>query len=233
MNIIELFLISLFCVLQSIFGVGVLLLGTPTFIIIGYSYFEVLNILLPYSILISILQIFMTQNKDFLFFKKILIFSIPTLTLGLILSAYLESKINYTYLIAFFLILFSLINIFNSPINKILKNLNLNLVILGFVHGISNLGGGILTIISSNLSKEKKQIRFYIASGYFIFALFQLLIVNIFFQKIQFDYLKYIWIPILIFIISNKVFNYINSKNYFYLINIFIFMYGLFLLLKN
>lgn len=157
MNIIELFLISLFCVLQSIFGVGVLLLGTPTFIIIGYSYFEVLNILLPYSILISILQIFMTQNKDFFFLKKILIFSIPTLTLGLILSAYLESKINYTYLIAFFLIFFSLINIFNSPINKILKNLNLNLIILGFVHGISNLGGGILTIISSNLSKEKNK----------------------------------------------------------------------------
>ena len=63
MLLIEVLFISLFSLIQSIFGVGLLLLGTPTFLLLGYNYFEVLNILLPYSILISVLQIIFNKDK--------------------------------------------------------------------------------------------------------------------------------------------------------------------------
>ena len=79
MNLVEITLIALFCIFQSFFGVGLLLLGTPTFLLIGYDFFEVLNILLPYSIVISFLQIFVTKDRNFEFGKKILIHSVPFL----------------------------------------------------------------------------------------------------------------------------------------------------------
>ena len=48
---------------------------------------------------------------------------------------------------------------------------------LGIIHGLTNLGGTLLCILASNLSKDKNIIRYQIASGYFIFALFQLLLI--------------------------------------------------------
>ena len=39
-------------------------------LLIGYDFFEVLNILLPYSIVISFLQIFTTKDRNFEFGKK-------------------------------------------------------------------------------------------------------------------------------------------------------------------
>ena len=230
MSILEISIICLLSILQSIFGVGILLLGTPTFILMGYSYFEVLNILLPYSIIISFVQIIVSNDKKIFFFNKIFLYSLPTLVLGLVAASYFENKFNYKYLIGSFLIFTSIINIFKFNLGKkLFKNLNINLIFLGFIHGISNLGGGILSVIASNISEKKNEIRFYIASGYFIFATIQLLIVNIFYQKIDYSNIIYIWIALIVFYFSNKIFNSIDNKNFFLLISIFIFIYGVIL----
>ncbi|PPR42829.1 MAG: hypothetical protein CFH21_00990, partial [Alphaproteobacteria bacterium MarineAlpha5_Bin11] len=100
MSLLELLIISIFCFFQSVFGVGLLLLGTPTFLLIGYNFFEVLNILLPYSILISFLQIISVKNKNFEFSRKIIQFSIPLLILGLITIEYFQNKINFIFVIS-------------------------------------------------------------------------------------------------------------------------------------
>ena len=44
---------------------------------------------------------------------------------------------------------------------------------LGLVHGLSNLGGTLLSIIASNVNKDKFLIRNNIATGYFLFASFK------------------------------------------------------------
>ena len=54
-------------------------------------------------------------------------------------------------------------------------------MILGFIHGLTNLGGILLSILSSNISDNKNIIRYNMASGYFIFAILQILFVNILF----------------------------------------------------
>ena len=55
---IEIILIVLFAsVVQSVFGVGVLLIGTPLLLSFGYPFFEVLSFLLPTSLIISIIQV--------------------------------------------------------------------------------------------------------------------------------------------------------------------------------
>ena len=50
-------IIAIFSVVQSIFGVGLLLFGTPTLLLLGYSYSETLWLLLPCSVTISLIQV--------------------------------------------------------------------------------------------------------------------------------------------------------------------------------
>ena len=230
MNLVEITLITLFCILQSFFGIGLLLLGTPTFLLIGYDFFEVLNILLPYSIVISFLQIFVTKDRNFEFGKKILIHSVPFLILGLIIIEYIQHKINFVLIVSIFLIIFSVLNLRNLRNKKIkLKNINFSLKFLGLFHGLTNLGGSLLTLISANVNNDKNIIRFNISNGYLIFALFQLILINILFQQINFDYLKFIWLPVIIFILSQKLFKKMNNNFYNISLNIFTFLYGIYI----
>ena len=234
MSIFELLIISIFCFFQSVFGVGLLLLGTPTFLLMGYNFFEVLNILLPYSILISFLQISSSKNKSFEFSKKIIQFSIPFLIIGLASIEYLQNKINFMFFISIVLIIFSIINIINLMEEKFkIRNINFALIVLGVIHGLTNLGGTLLSILASNLNKDKNIIRYKIASGYFIFAIFQLIFINIFYVKINFIYLKFIWIPILIFLISQYIFNKIENILFYKLLNIFTLIYGFYIFLNS
>ena len=55
------FIVLIFSIVQSIFGVGLLLFGTPTLLLLGVGYEQVLWILLPSSITISLYQVF--ENK--------------------------------------------------------------------------------------------------------------------------------------------------------------------------
>ena len=50
-------IIAVFSVIQSIFGVGILLFGTPTLLLLEYSYSETLWLLLPCSVVISLIQV--------------------------------------------------------------------------------------------------------------------------------------------------------------------------------
>jgi len=230
MNLLEITLIALLCAFQSFFGVGLLLFGTPTFLLIGYDFFEVLNILLPYSIVISFLQIFVTKDRNFEFGKKILIHSVPFLILGLIITEYIQHKINFILIASIFLIILSVLNLINLKKKKIkLKNKNFLLKFLGLFHGLTNLGGSLLSIISTNVYSDKNIIRYNISTGYFIFALFQLLLINIFIEKINFDYLSFIWLPIIIFIISSRFFKKMYDVIYYTSLNILSLLYGIYI----
>ena len=50
-------IIAVFSIVQSIFGVGLLLFGTPTLLLLEYSYSETLWLLLPCSVTISLIQV--------------------------------------------------------------------------------------------------------------------------------------------------------------------------------
>ena len=55
--------IAVFSVVQSIFGVGLLVFGTPTFLLLGVSYVDAVGYLLPSSLLLSFLQTHGFKNK--------------------------------------------------------------------------------------------------------------------------------------------------------------------------
>ena len=102
----EILIIAVLIFFQSIFGIGLLLFGTPTFLLLGYNFLDVLNILLPISITISAIQFFSsdTENKEFKY--NFNFFCLPPLILTLFFIINFFDKINLELYIAILIIFF-------------------------------------------------------------------------------------------------------------------------------
>tara|TARA_B110000444_G_scaffold177116_1_gene165748 strand:+ start:328 stop:1038 length:711 start_codon:yes stop_codon:yes gene_type:complete len=235
MDIIELLIITLLSIFQAVFGIGLLLIGTPTFLLIGYNFFDVLNLLLPFSITISLLQVIYSKDIDSGFNTKILLYCIPPLILALSILVKYENNIDFILLISFTIIFFSIINLskFKNTIFNNNKKINLGLIILGLIHGFTNLGGSFFTLICTNINKQKKIIRQNIASGYLIFGTIQLLFINIFYKTLTASNLYYLYIPIISFLIAQYFYNKINNELFSKILNITILLYGIYILINN
>ena len=237
MDIIELLIIILLSIFQSVFGIGLLLIGTPTFLLIGYNFFDVLNLLLPFSITISFLQVIYSKEIDSEFNKKILLYCIPSLILALSILVKYENNIDFILITSFTIIFFSIINlsrlrntIFNGNNNK---RINLSLILLGLIHGFTNLGGSFFTLICANINKQKTLIRHNIASGYLIFGTVQLLFINIFYKTLVISNLYYLYIPIIAFFVTQYFYNKMNSQLFSKILNITVLLFGIYIFMNN
>ena len=236
MDIIELLIIVLLSIFQSVFGIGLLIIGTPTFLLLGYNFFDVLNILLPFSITISLLQVIYSKEIDSGFNKKILLYCIPSLILALSILVKYENSIDFILLISFTIIFFSILNLSNFKniiFNDSNERINISLVVLGLIHGFTNLGGSFFTLICANINKQKKLIRHNIANGYLILGVAQLLFINIFYKTLIVSNLYYLYIPILSFFAAQYFYNKINSQLFSKILNITILLYGIYIFLNN
>ena len=236
MDIIELLIIVLLSIFQSVFGIGLLIIGTPTFLLLGYNFFDVLNILLPFSITISLLQVIYSKEIDSGFNKKILLYCIPALILALSILVKYENSIDFILLTSFTIIFFSILNLSkfkNIIFNDSNERINISLIILGLIHGFTNLGGSFFTLLCANINKQKKLIRHNIASGYLILGIAQLLFINIFYQTLVISNLYYLYIPIISFFIAQYFYNKINSQLFLKILNITMLLYGIYIFLNN
>lgn len=225
-------IISVFSIIQSLFGVGLLLFGTPTLLLMGYSYSETLWILLPCSITISLIQTI--SNYDLVREKKKVSFLIiPPMMLSLIFIVTYDYVININKVVGFFLLLIGLINFFpNFQLYLqviIKKQIQFYYVLIGVIHGISNMGGGPLSILMSTIYHDKVKIRANIAYIYSVLSAFQLIVLSI----IEPTGLKYVSITLMaislgVYIVINTYISQkINDKKYKILINILILTYGI------
>ena len=89
-------LILVLALVQSLFGVGILLFGTPILLIMGYEYQEALMYLLPASAALSWSQVwdFRTYKLDGGYRKIFLLICIPSLMLGMFVTQYLNFKLK-------------------------------------------------------------------------------------------------------------------------------------------
>ncbi len=111
-----LFVIFFTTIIQSIFGVGVLLFGTPLMLLFGYDFQFSLTILLPISILINFFRLINKFNNiEFKFYRRLIIWTIPTIIFFLYYIS--ASPINLNLIIGIFLIFISELW-FNLAINK-------------------------------------------------------------------------------------------------------------------
>ena len=86
--------IAVFSVVQSIFGVGLLVFGTPTFLLLGVSYVDAVGYLLPSSLLLSFLQTHGFKNKIRIA-RGIVLYAIPFSKSFLIKRIYLDLLCHY------------------------------------------------------------------------------------------------------------------------------------------
>ncbi len=239
MDFYVLITILITAIVQSVFGTGVLLFGTPLLLILGYNFQYALIVLLPTSILISSFQLKNNLNKiDIQFYKKLFLFSIPLIILFLYLTNLNSIKINL--FVGIFLIVVAIkenILSINRFIKFLIKYESLYLMIMGMIHGITNLGGALLSAIvfSKNLSKDSK--RTTIAMCYLTFAVFQIITLIVAFNDNSFlnifNFVYWILGPVIFFIVEKYLYFRIDGEKYIKYSNFFLFVLGLTLIIKN
>ena len=236
--VLIMFIVFTFSIVQSIFGVGVLVFGTPTCLLLGYPFEETLSYLLPASISISCMQVLHGKNEIKLN-KEFSLFTIPFIIIGLTLVLMKCFHLDIKILVGLMLILTGTIRLF-SKIQKIMerflrKQMILFLTGMGLIHGLSNMGGGLLTILSSSLFQDKREIRANIAYGYLIFATTQITVLAILNPSLfRLNIIVFPFISLLTYVcLGNSIFLKSREKMYHHLITVFIFTYGLVLLFPN
>ena len=157
-------IIFIISIIQSIAGVGILVLGTPIMLIFKFTIFETMFFLLPISIISSfcnlILINFFSNHKiqiDFKLIKYFSIFCFPSVCIGLIIIKNYSELINFNILVSM-VIFFSII--LKIKYQKIFLNLRkrskkIITLFIGLIHGLTNSGGTLLSLFI--LNKEKKR----------------------------------------------------------------------------
>ena len=236
-TLIELVIITFLIIIQSIFGVGLLLFGTPSFLILGYDFANTINILMPVSITISILQFFKSKVSDRKFIIEYNLFCIPFLVFFLIIALKLKYFFDFKFLVGLLLVFSSILILnkkkFSSFKEIFFKFKKFVLIGIGCVHGLTNMGGSFLAIYSTLVSQNKKEItRYYICYGYLIMGILQYFTVLLLSSKtLEFTKLFYILFSLILYFPSQNLFKNINDNKFSKYINVIALVYGTLILL--
>ena len=229
----EILVMVILIAIQSVFGVGLLLFGTPSFLLFGYDFANTINILMPISITISSLQFFKSKVKDDKFLLEYNLFCLPFLTIFLVLALKFKYLFDFKLLVAFLLIISSILILnkrrFSSFKMAFFKLKKIALIGIGCVHGLTNMGGSFLAIYSTLVSKNVKEVaRYYICYGYLIMGIVQyFLVLSLSFKYLTFDKLYYVLLAVVIYFPTQKVFKKINDNKFSKYINMIALIYGL------
>lgn len=176
-------LIFVLSLVQSVFGVGLLVFGTPILMLLGHSFPTALGTLLPCSVVISALQTLKgwkatnDLRKDFLFY------TLPFVIVGLAAVFFFDLSYSIGRLVGALLIVTGLIRLFPGLQRAFHRLLGVHrrtyLATMGAVHGLTNMGGGLLTIFVNSIHSEKEKIRANIAFCYLVMALSQLIVLSL------------------------------------------------------
>ena len=236
MEFSEIIIISILIVIQSIFGIGLLLIGTPSFLVLGYDFANTINILMPISITISALQFFRSKVKDRVFIAEYNAFCLPFLIIFLFLALKFKYLFDFKLLVALLLVFSSILILnkkkFSSFRKTFFKLKKIVLIGIGSVHGLTNMGGSFLAIYSTLVSENVKEVtRYYICYGYLIMGLFQyLMVLLISYENLNFTKLYYLLIALLIYFPTQKIFKNIDDRKFSNYINIIALAYGFLIL---
>ena len=145
-------------------------------LLLGMTFPATLQLLLPISLTISLLQL----RRGHLYVDRVLLRGIATLTLPAIVVALLAStrwSPPLEIFVAILVLTFSLqdrVRFIRHGLNQLLRFQRTYLAMMGFVHGASNLGGSMLTALAFGKALHRDISRATIAAGYTLFAVVQL-----------------------------------------------------------
>lgn len=224
------FLILALSIIQSLFGVGLLLFGTPIMLLMGYQYTEILMFLLPASISVSYSQVLDFRGEKLHSNYRILFFTlcVPVLLFGLYLSTKFDLRYETRWFVSGMLLFSFVVRVFSSFRSGlqswIKKNIHIVLFSTGLIHGVSNMGGSILGPTASSLYSEKNKILASISLDYAIMASIQLLYLTLI-QGVHFKFSYFLGAALSLMVrsfLGKRVFHFTSEKNYQTLLNGFI-----------
>lgn len=225
--------------IQSLFGVGVLLFGTPLLLLVGYDFVDAVIILLPISVTINLVQIAKDyQNVDFVLYRKILFYSIPFVIIFLFLVT--RVQINISFLVGLFLLAVA-VKDYSQPVKRFIQSSlryeKIYLSVMGIIHGLTNLGGSLLTAIVHSKDYGKKITRVTVAISYATFAVFQILtlILSGYSLDVTFSGVGiYLIVGLVVFLFTEKmIYLELNNENYAKFFAVFLFLSGVLLCIKS
>ncbi len=229
----EIVIVFVLIAFQSIFGIGLLLFGTPAFLMIGYDFESTLVLLLPVSIMISMLQLVYGKSSIKHLVSEYNYFCLPFLLLFLVIALNLDNFVNLKLYISIFLILSSLATINKNKIiqldNYLLKYRKLCLICIGSIHGFKNMGGGFLSLFSGLINGHDRLLtRKYISYGYLTMGIVQYITVLLFGSKeIDFTKLQYIFLSLLLFFPCQMIFSKMDNHLFVKIIYFVALMFGI------
>ena len=130
------------------------------------------------------------------------------------------------------LIISSLIALMKNKIYSFKKCIRLYrkyiLIYIGSIHGLTNMGGGFLSIFSSIINEENKYLsRSYIAYGYFIMGILQVFTIALISREsLSLFKWYYLIIPCCTFIPCQKIFKTIKNVTFIKIIYYLALIYG-------
>jgi uncharacterized membrane protein YfcA len=230
--------LSCLVVIQSVYGVGLLVIGTPVLLIVGFPMPEILGILLPSSLSLSLLQLY-SSRKTKISESGSWKFVIVGVLIGSALQLFLGNQNILRPIVGCILIGASLAHFFVAFKNKF-ESVVLNYrsafhFLNSVVHGYANLGGALLSIYSSVAYSEKDKARKTSAYYYSLFVLFQII------ALILSGYGNFLTrglfaVPLVIIIfhfIGNRSFKRISNEAFYILFKFFLLISGLVIILNS
>lgn len=233
-------IIAIISAIQSMFGAGVLLFGTPLLLLFGHDFVDALILLLPISIAINLMQIVQHHaHIDFSFYRKLMLLSLPPIAIFLFLVTHI--RINIGLIIGPFLLLIAMKEfsvVLSSFITRLMRFETLYFITVGVVHGLSSLGGSLLTVFIHHKNYPKDVTRVTIALCYTTFASVQLMTLLLFSaQQIDipfYDNIIYFVVGTLVFVYIDTVFyTHINPEKYKRIFALFLALSGVMLIVKS
>jgi len=167
-------------VVQSLFGMGLLVFGTPCLLLAGFSFVDALLWLLPASFAISVVQIRHGWHELDSFKREFLVCVVPPTALGLVGVLALSSQYDVRAAIGGLLLVSAAARLFpeaRARVGDVLSRQRRSVLVLtGFVHGFTNMGGALLAVLIPSLHSDKERIRAHIAFAYLVFVATQIFV---------------------------------------------------------
>ena len=227
--------VFLLIIIQSVYGVGILIFGVPILILYGFEYLDIVGLLLPSSLTISTLQIFRNRTVRSSELKH-LPFAIFGVAIGLVVAAYFDTTefmpaiVGTLMLSATFFRISALTKKYMEYFFK--KHQSTFHILNAILHGFTNLGGVLLTVYSSSVHNGKIQIVYCTALFYMVYAASQMIIIFLIGHGEIFEAgLVYVPITALLYTtLGQKTFRLISQKKFEILTTYFFFFCGCILL---
>ncbi len=167
-------------IVQSVFGMGLLVFGTPSLLLMGLGFAESLGYLLPASLALSAIQVLGRRRPPDLISPNLWYFCVPMICVGLTLSIVAFGDLPINRIVGVVLIISvagALVTRFRNALVWAVKRYSrVYHMAMGFVHGLSNMGGSLLSVYATSMSGDKSDTRYVVAYYYLVFTAWQMIV---------------------------------------------------------